>query len=386
MISDILGYLEFIDVSLFNYSHKVNYDELMFSNVQFYDLSQPTPSLGCCEIAIIGVPEGRNSKGVNVSKAPMQIRRELYSLYAPGKIKIVDFGNIKEGKTVKDTYIALQEVLFELLKNELEVIIIGGSKDLLVPICNTYKKGDKFFSLCVAEPSFNFNDSVEIFTEETYLAEIIYKNNKLFNYINLGYQTYYNSVSNINYINDNFEAIRLGISRSNIIDNEPYIRDADIFAIDLASVKQSDAPDVINTSIHGYYGEEMCKFASYSGFSDKVSTFGIFNLDAKNKKSKTVELVAQIIWHFIQAYNGRVGECSDNEIFKMKKYIVSLNNLNEKIIFYKSEDTGRWWVEVSYKIKNKNRKRLVSCSENDYKIAINNEIPVRWWRFYKKFN
>ena len=386
MINDIFGYLDFIDVSSFDYSYKENYDELMFSNVVFYDITKPIPSHGCCDIAIIGVPEGRNSKGKNVAKSPMQIRKQLYSLYSPGKINIVDFGNIKQGKSVKDTYVALREVLFELLKTELEVIIIGGSKDLLVPICDTYKAGDKLFNLCVVEPRFNFSDNSGIYTEETYLSEIIESNNKFFNYTNLGYQTYYNSSSSINYVKNNFEAKRLGTSRSNMIDNEPYIRDADIFAIDLCSIKQTDAPDVISPSIHGYYGEEMCKLASYSGFSDRVSTFGVFNLDAKNENNKTAELAAQIIWHFIQAYNGRRGEYPDSEIVKMKKIIVSLDNLDEKIVFYKSESTGRWWVELTYKVKKKSKKRLISCTENDYQIAINNEIPLRWWKFYKKFN
>ncbi len=386
MINDIIGYLDFIDVSSFNYSHMNNQDELMFSNVKFQSLSNPTELLNSCDIAIIGVPEGRNSKGKFISLAPNQIRKQLYALYSPSKINIIDFGNIKQGKSVKDTYVALKEVLFELLKNELEVIIIGGSKDLLVPICDTYKVGDKFFNLCVVEPRFNFSDNSGIFAEDTYLSEIIESNNRFFNYTNLGYQTYYNSVSNINYVNDNFEAQRLGVSRSNIVDNEPYIRDADIFAIDLNAVKQTDAPDVISPSIHGYYGEEMCKLASYSGFSDRVSTFGIFNLDAKNANNKTSELAAQIIWHFIQAYNGRRGEYPDSEIVKMKKHIVSLDNLDEKIIFYKSENTGRWWVEVAYKVKKKTRVRLISCTENDYQIAINNEIPLRWWKFYKKFN
>ncbi|NPA43987.1 MAG: hypothetical protein GXO49_00475, partial [Chlorobi bacterium] len=109
MINDIIGYLDFIDVSSFNYSHKNNQDELMFSNVKFQSLSNPIELLNSCDIAIVGVPEGRNSKGEFTSLAPNQIRKDLYGLYVPNKINIIDFGNIKQGKTVKATYVALTE-------------------------------------------------------------------------------------------------------------------------------------------------------------------------------------------------------------------------------------------------------------------------------------
>lgn len=387
MVNEIIGYLDFIDVSDFNYSHMNNQDELMFSNVKFESLSNSSELYDICNIAIIGVPESRNSTCKEVSKSPLQIRKELYGLYVPGEINIIDFGNIKHGKTVKDTYIALTEVVFELLKNELEVIIIGGSKDLIVPLCNAYKKGDKLFNLCVVEPSFNLTDNSGFFSEETYLAEIIEKNNKLFNYSNLGYQSYYNSISSINYIKENFEAIRLGFSRASLISNEPYIRDADVFSVDLSSVKASDAPGVTKPTIHGYYGEEVCQLASYAGFSDKVSSFGIYNMcQSKDNKNQTSQLAAQIIWHFIQGYYSRRGEYPNTEISKMKKYLVDVEGLDKKINFYKSEDTGRWWVEVPFKSKKKSGSKIISCSENDYQIAIQNEIPERWWNFYQKFN
>jgi len=387
MINDIIDYLDFTDTTSFNYSHMGNQEELMFSNVKFQNSIKPVELLESCNIALIGVPESRNSNYKGVKDAPTQIRKELFGLYVPGKVNIIDFGNVKQGKTVKDTYVALTEVVYELLKNELEVIVIGGSKDLLVPICSAYKKGNKKFNLCVVEPHFNLSDSKGVFSEETYLSEIIEKNKKLFNYTNLGYQTYYNSASNTNYIQNNFEAIRLGFSRSRMTNNEPYIRDADLFAIDINSVKVSDAPGSVKKSIHGYYGEEICKLASYAGYSDRVSSFGIYNVNPENdRNNQTSELSAQIIWHFIQAYYGRKGELSSSEIMKMKKHIVSIDGLDKRITFYKSTDTGRWWVEVPYKNKKKEKIMLISCSIDDYNIASRNEIPERWWFFFQKLN
>ncbi|MCF6365002.1 MAG: arginase family protein [Bacteroidales bacterium] len=384
MINDILDFLEPVNTSDFDMSDMSNQKDLMFANTFFQKKSEPFNSEKTFDIAIVGIPEERNSKNKGTAKAPDKIRSELYRLYSPTKIKIVDFGNIKKGKTIKDTYIALTEIVYELLKNELTVITIGGSKDLIIPVCKSYEKGKKQFNLCVCEPKFNLNENKDIFSDETYLSEIINNNKKLFNYTNLGYQTYYNPVENINFIQQSFEAVRLGISRSKLYQNEPFIRDADFFAIDINSVKKTDAPGTIKPSIHGFYGEEACQLAKYAGISDKISTFGIFNVNPNlDNNNQTSELSAQIIWHFIQAFYSRKNEFPESVIRKMRKYIVNVDGIDEKIIFYKSSKTGRWWIDVSYK---KKKKKLISCTFDDYIKASGNEIPERWWFFFQKLN
>jgi len=384
MISDILYFLDFIDSSSFDYSHMSNQDELIFSKTKYMSTSKSKEFYKNCDIAILGVPEARNSICEGVKEAPNEIRKQLYGLYAPGSINIVDFGNVKQGKTVKDTYIAITEVVYELLKNEFELIIIGGGKDILVSVSDVYKKRESKFSLCVVEPRFNLGENKGVYNEETYLAEIINKNKKLFNYTNIGYQTYYNSQSNINYIKNKFEAIRLGFSRSNIEKTEPLIRDANLFFIDMNTVKESDAPGVSIPSIHGFYGEEMCQLASYAGFNDKLSTFGLVSVNPKNdRNNKTAELSAQIIWHFIQGYYGRSGENDSSLILKMEKFIVNLDEIDRTITFYKSPNTERWWFEIPYKNK---KIKIVSCSYEDYEKATKNEIPERWWFFFQKLN
>ena len=382
MTIDILDFLKPSDSNSFDYSHMSNQKDLLFNNVSFKDKADKS-----FDIAIVGVPEERNSKNKGTAKAPNQIRKELYGLYVPSKVNVIDFGNIKKGKTVKDSYIALTEVVYELLKNELIVIIIGGSKDLIIPVCKSYEKGKKLFNLCTAEPRIHLSSNKDVFTDETYLSEIFNKNKKLFNYTNIGYQTYYNSVENINFIHQNYEALRLGISRSNISINEPYIRDADFFAFDVSAIKKSDAPGVTKPSIHGFYGEEACQLAKYAGLSDKVSAFGIFNTNPNfDNNNQTSELSAQIIWHFLQAFYKRKNEFPASVIRKMKNYIVSVEGIDDKITFYKSTKTERWWVEVPYKKKKTKKKKLISCTFDDYIKASNNEIPDRWWKFFQRLN
>ncbi|RYY31310.1 MAG: arginase, partial [Sphingobacteriaceae bacterium] len=71
------------------------------------------------DIAIIGVQEDRNSdSNEGCSTAPDFVREKLYTLHEGNyNTKIVDLGNIKQGATVTDTYIALKTVVEELVKN-----------------------------------------------------------------------------------------------------------------------------------------------------------------------------------------------------------------------------------------------------------------------------
>ncbi len=368
-----------------NYS-LYNNEDLTGSEIIIPDENTKIESLRA-DIAIIGVPEDRNSKNKGCASAPDEIRKELYKLYKPSKINIADLGNLKKGKNVNDTYSALSEIVYECFKNETAVIILGGSKDLTVPVCKAYEKGKKRFNLCVIDSAFNLGDEPDLISPENNLTHIINKNKKLFAYTNIGFQTYYNSPQEINYIKNKYEAIRLGEARTDLFGNEPYIRDADFVVADISSVKMSDAPANINPPVHGFYGEEMCQLAKYAGLSDNVSAFALFEINPEyDIRNRTSALGAQIIWHFIESFYKRKNENDKNIIKKYKKYIVNIEETTEKLVFYKSPKTNRWWVEVPYHVKSNELVYLLSCTFDDYLKAGNNEIPERWWNFYKKLN
>ena len=72
---------------------------------------------------------------------------------------------------------------------------------------------------------------------------------------------------------------------------------------------------------------------------------------------------------------------------KYTKFEVKLKQINESIIFYKSDKSARWWMEVPFPPKQGNkyeRHQLVPCDYDDYKKAMNNEIPNLWWKTYQK--
>jgi len=364
-----------------------NKEDLLFSGIVFHANNNKNIFSELTDIAIIGVPEDRNSKNKGCSSAPDEIRKELYKLYTPSEVNIVDFGNLKQGKNVNDTYFALTELVYECFKNETAVIILGGSKDLIVPICNAYEKGKKRFNLCVVDSVFNLSNNPDLISPENYLSHILNNNKKIFTYTNIGYQTYYNSPEEINRIKADYEALRLGIARTDLFGNEPFIRDSDFVGINIGSIKMTDAPGFINPPVHGFYGEETCQLAKYAGLSDHVSAFGLFEINPEfDDRNQTSALGAQIIWHFIESYYQRKNEHNEKIIKNYKKYIVNIENVSDKLVFYRSPKTDRWWVEVPYHIKSIEKNYLLSCTKEDYVKAGNNKIPERWWKFFQKLN
>ena len=106
-------------------------DSIFGKNIKVNTPSTPIGEISNYNIAILGIPEDRNSSNKGVSLAPDNIRTKLYQLYKINdKLKIIDLGNLKEGNTYNDTYYGLRDVLIELLNNQVISIIIGGTQDL----------------------------------------------------------------------------------------------------------------------------------------------------------------------------------------------------------------------------------------------------------------
>ena len=211
--------------------------------------------------------------------------------------------------------------------------------------------------------------------------------NNLFNFCNIGYQTYFNSQDEIDLLKSlYFDTVRLGEVLNKIQIVEPILRDADIVSIDLSSVKNADAPANNNTSPNGLSGTDICAIARYAGISDKVSSFGIFEynptLDTKNQ---TAQLISQMIWYFIEGVNFRANDYPFGLKDQYKKFIVPIED--QVLNFYKSNKSGRWWMEIQISNNNKfKRHALIPCTYQDYVSASNQEIPERWMQTFKKLN
>jgi arginase family enzyme len=343
------------------------------------------PDVNKIKLAIIGVLDNRGQSIETKNVSLISLRKELYSLF-PGnwETSIADLGNILAGNTVSDTHFAVKKIASELLKLGIIPILLGGSQDITYGLYRAYDVLEQMVNIVAIDSKFDFGKEEEGLSATSYLTKIIVEEpNNLFNYCNLGYQTYFNSQEEIDLIEKLFfDAYRLGEVSSNIVITEPVFRDADLVSIDLTSVKSSDSGNLSSFQPNGFNGKEVCTLARYSGISDKVSSFGLFNFNDSDRESC---LIAQIIWYFIEGVQYRSNEYPFGSKESYLKYIVPLDE--EELIFYKSDKTDRWWIEIPFisNVNNKlKRNTLLPCSYDEYLLACNNELPERWWKAQRK--
>ena len=388
---DISIYLESIETPEFDLDgviHKRRIGDLLRINTK----ENGIPDLSNIDMAIIGVKESRLSlNNFGSSTAPDEVRRYLYSLYAVNqKMNVADLGNIKAGHDIEDTYFAVKTVASTLLKENIIPIIIGGSQDLTYANYLAYENMGQIINITSIDSAFDLGNAEESFNSKSYLSKIVlHQPNFLFNYTNIGYQTYFVDKEAVDLMkNLFFDVYRLGQMRNNMEEVEPLVRNADLLSFDIGAIRQSEAPGNSNASPNGFNGEEACRIARYAGLSDKLTSFGIYEINPeKDANGQTAHLAAQILWYFMEGFYQRKGDFPHKQKNEYYKYIVNAEDHEHEIVFYKSMKSGRWWMQVPLNdsVQGKyERHFMVPCSIQDYETANNNDIPDRWWQVYQK--
>ena len=230
-------------------------------NITIHTDNAPVRDISKYKIAIFGVPEGRNSPNAASFKGPDMIRGQLYRLSKiPGRNKIIDLGNMKQGVTFDDTIAGLTDILSLLIEENLFPVIIGGSSALVPAIDRALSQRKTRYTLIAVDPRIDFSNERKEPDSFNYLNTIINNHKSTFDhYINIGYQTYLNDQQVINrFLKRRSDLIRIGDVRQAIYLTEPLFRDSDVSIFDISAVRQSDAPGTISPSPNGFYGEEIC--------------------------------------------------------------------------------------------------------------------------------
>ena len=362
-------------------------DQTLGHHIDIHSEQNGIPDLKGIRIAIVGVEEGRRAvDNEETGQGISEIRKQIYQLF-PGSwiTKIADLGNIPQGNTVEDTYFAVSELLSSLLKQNIIPVIIGGGQDLTYANYRAYDSLEQMVNVVSIDNKFDFGSIQDGVTSQSYLSSIVMeKPNNLFNFSNVGYQTFFNPQEEIDLINDLFfDAYRLGEVVNEIELVEPILRDADIVSIDISAIRNSEAPANNNATPNGFYGEDICSISRYAGISDKVSSFGIYEFNYKlDNKTQTSQLIAQAIWYFIEGVNCRTNDYPFGTKEKYQKFIVPMED--EVLNFYKSHKSGRWWMEINFNNNKYERHSLIPCTYQDYLNANEQEIPDRWYKTLKK--
>lgn len=343
-------------------------------------------------LAIIGVPEERGTTtNTGCAQGPDEVRRHLYKLFAHwNQVAICDLGNLINGHHLEDTYFALKEVASHLIRNQIVPIIIGGSQDLTYANYLAYQNIGRVINIAAVDPMFDLGHDEHELNSHSYLSRVIlHQPNFLFNYTNIGYQTYFVDQDSLELMkNLYFDVFRLGNVRANMAEVEPMVRNADILTIDLASIRHSDASASKQSSPNGFYGEEMCQICRYAGMSDKLTSIGLYELNpALDQHGQSAFLYAEMIWYFIDGFTNRQHDFPEKTGDDFVKFTVQVESFSEELVFLKSKKTNRWWMVVGMKDivgRKYKRHQYVPCSYEDYQTALNQEIPDRWWKVQQK--
>ena len=368
----------------------------MGEKMEIYSNDFPDLEEGKFDIALVGVLEDRNSvNNQGAALAPDYIREKFYTLNEGDyNTKIVDLGNIKAGAKVSDTYIALKMVVAELIKKNILPIILGGGQDLTYAQFMAYENLEQKVDLLVIDSHFDLDDNKEGTIETTsaaYLNKIIlHEPNYLFNFSNMGYQTYFVSQDSLKVMDKLFfDAHRLGDVYGNIHRTEPIIRNANMISFDISAIRSSDAEGNPNATPNGFYGEEACQICRYAGMNDKLTSIGFYEFNpAFDRNGQTALLLAQMIWYVVDGFYHRK---RDYPLQPKSQYIIYRANLKDQsheLIFIKSRKTDRWWMQVPYPsgLSKNERYHLVPCRYEDYQSAVSGEMPDLWWRTFQKLN
>lgn len=363
------------------------------NTINIYKKEGHFPETGDYDIALIGIADERGSvNNDGCENAPDEMRKYLYELF-PGewKARIADLGNIRKGHTESDTIFALSEVMSSLIGNKIFPVIVGGSQSLTYGMYKAYESLEKIINIAVVDSKFDLGgNNLGDLSSENYLSKIIMlKPNYLFNFTNIGYQTYFVNQAEIELMTKLlFDTYRLGQMNADFKEVEPLVRNADMLSFDIGSIRASEAPGNGNASPNGFNGEQACQITRYAAMGDKLSSIGFFEMNPLyDRGGLTAHLLAQMIWYVFEGYNQRKKDYPNLKNDDFIKYTVPTPDFNDGIVFYKSRKTDRWWMEVICGDENQLKYAshyMVPCSYNDYLTACNSEVPDRWWQVYQK--
>lgn len=350
------------------------------------------PDLEGVNIAVFGVlDDPGHARPRSVVKAPDAIRSELYELFLPpGPFVIADLGDIHPGNSQQDTQHAVAETLAELIRRNIVPIVLGGGQGHTFTQYLAYEKLERTANLVCVDPRFDLGAPGQGLADTSYLSHIVLRQpNYLFNFSNLGYQTYLIDQPGIELMERLFfDVHRLGEIRSSMADAEPVLRNADTISIDMTSIRRSDAPGTSRPGPNGFHGEEVCQLMRYAGVSEKVSSLAIYELDPdRDVDGTTAQLAAQMIWCFLDGFRSRTNDLPWMDRKRFTKFRVPIKGHEQELVFFKSTVSDRWWMDVPYRAEQEarfERHHLVPCSLTDYQLACKEEVPDRWWRTFQK--
>ncbi len=354
------------------------------------------------DLVVLGVEEDRATVGARGSaRAPDRIRDYFYRLAAPtGTLKLADIGNLQVPDDLDQVYQHLALVMGVLLRAGKTVLLLGGAQDLCYGQYQAYEALEGYVEYVAIDSRPDMFDAEVALTNHSFNSQIFtHRPNYLALFTLLGSQAYYVTEAERKTLElMHFEHLRLGDLRPNLRLAEPALRLANLVSFDVSSIRQADAPGTSQPAPAGLTAEEACTLARYAGMGYRCSSFALTECNPDlDQMDQSVHLSALIAWHFVEGYYSRSYDEPLADRSNLTRYRATLEagSVLPEIVFYRSPATDRWWMEVPTAAALAGRGpggsgrtglvALVPCAEADYRLALQNDIPDRWWRAHYRF-
>ena len=330
------------------------------------------PSLKHTKVVLVGVGEEEANA----------VRRALYPMTFPfQKIKVADLGNVRREE---NSFIV--SLVRELLEGGVCPVLIGRHGKFTKAQFQAHQACQHAVSVVEIKERVAFHPNGDE-SGDFYLNHILQGKNRLFHFSTIGSQSHFVDEAVFRFLEHaHFDYIRLGRAKGDLPATEPYIRDADMVSFHLSALKASDAPGVQTASPSGFFSEEACQLSRYAGMSDKLTSIGFYGFEKSlDPQGRTAQTLAQLIWYFLDGLNNRQRDFPAS-MEELMEYVVDSKDIDQPLTFWKSNKTGRWWLQVPVKTKKKEqRHRLIPCSYQDYLEASNGDLPDRLVNAFKRF-
>jgi formiminoglutamase len=330
------------------------------------------PSLQAVRLAIVGVGEASADA----------VRKVLYRLSFPfGKLEAADLGNLR-----KDDSAFVLPLLQELMDSKICPVIIGNLPKLVQVQFKAHFACQPSVNIVAVDERVPFHPRLGEL-DGNYLNPVMNGKTRPFHFGIVGCQSHFVDDETFQALEGiNADTIRLGKARANVAEIEPIIRDADMVCFNLAALKSAEAPGVATPSPSGFTCEEACQLSRYAGMNDKLTSIGFYGFEADlDDFGRSAQVMSQLLWYFFDGFSNRRSDFPAS-MDGLTEYIVDFKGHDHPFTFWKSNKTGRWWIQVPVKPKKKHqRHRLIPCSYNDYLMASKGELPDRISNAFGRF-
>jgi len=318
--------------------------------------AQGVPSLKKTKVALIGV-------GVRECQ---RIRQELYGLtFAFQRTEVADLGNLKRKKIPFGI-----PLVKELLDSQIIPLVLAPDPAFAETLYDAFKETHPY-------PSFLQVDEQLHLGPGDRMRRLLDK--RPFHLSLIGAQAHFFQPDEVRLLDQrHFDLVRLGKAKADMPEIEPILRDADLMSFHLQAMKPAEMPGLEAISPSGFQLEEGCQILRYAGLSDKLKAGLITGFTAETAKNKmSAAGIALLIWYFLEGVSQRKQDYPVS-VKGMTEYVVQVKNVDIQIVFWKSQKSGRWWMQIPVKRKNSpNRHRLVPCSYSDYLQSREGSLPDR---------